>query len=139
MKITGPMVALAALATLVFLAILGSCIWLIDRGFAPPSLVATPIAALLAGIVGAAISAARYYLKLPPAPPGTEYRLFPSLSPGPTDAVLSGQVPFPLQGASVARIPVADSVQGPIEIMHIDEVDPPSVTSPNPKRGITPP
>jgi hypothetical protein len=107
-KISWPIVALAALATLIFVVVLGACIWLVEQKLVSASIIVAPISTFLFGAAAAAVAYMRALMKLPPAPYGTEYRLVPSLSPPPSDAQLLGQIPLPASGRGVAQIKVQD-------------------------------
>lgn len=107
MKVTWPMVAMATCVLIAFLALLGTCMWGVERGFAAPSIVLVPIGSLFSAVVAGVIAYLRGLMRMPPAPPGFEYKAVPSLSPPPTDAELVGKKRLP-RTAPVPPIPVEE-------------------------------
>jgi len=95
-KITWAHVALAALACAMVIVILGICLWLVEKNFAPPSLLLAPLSTILVGGAGSLVAYWQGLQRMPPSPPGTEYRLVPSWSPPPPDATLEGKVALPV-------------------------------------------
>lgn len=78
---------------------------------------------VLSGALGHAQGFAKGLATMPPPPPGTEYRLVPSLSPPPADAMLKGEI----------RIPA----QSPTNVVAITDLPDTSPETPASKKGVT--
>jgi len=90
-----PAVALALVGMMGIASVLGTLVWAVERGHVEGRDVVPGVVAFLLVVLGVATGYLRGLMKLPPAPPGKEWNLVPSISPPPSDDELAGKVPLP--------------------------------------------